>query len=92
VPYKVIFKPSAASGFGRLSQGRKKAIAKKIDELENDAQPPGAINLDGFPTLWRVTANDVRAIYHEPIGNTIYVLRIGYRSDVYEGLRALLQK
>ena len=51
--YRVIFKQAAQWEFERLTQGQRKAIAAKIDELETNPEPPGAIRLEGYPKFWR---------------------------------------
>jgi mRNA-degrading endonuclease RelE of RelBE toxin-antitoxin system len=91
VSYRVIFKQAAQWEFERLTQGQRKAIAAKIDELETNPEPPGAIRLAGYPKFWRIAARNVWAKYLAPLPNgVIYILRVATRNSAYAELAPLL--
>jgi mRNA-degrading endonuclease RelE of RelBE toxin-antitoxin system len=77
--------------FDHLSQGQKKAIFNKIKELRKNSKPAGAISLEGYPHLWRISAGNVRAIFEQPNSSgEIFVLRIARRRVAYDDLDDLL--
>ena len=80
------FDPRAKRDLDRLNDGGRKAIIGKIQLLQDDASPPAAKALGGALTgLWRLTADNVRAIYEPPDEKgTIWIRAIGNRRSIYD--------
>jgi mRNA-degrading endonuclease RelE of RelBE toxin-antitoxin system len=87
--YKVSFDARAKRDLDKLGDGARKSIIGEIELLESDASPPSSKALDeplnGF---WRLTADNVRAIYEPPdASDTIWIRAIGYRRSIYEDFK-----
>jgi mRNA interferase RelE/StbE len=85
---QVSLKPSARRDFEKMPRKAQQALARKIDLLAVDAQAAGEEKLAGHEGLFRIRAGDYRAVY-ERGGDTIMILRLGDRKEIYKMLRRL---
>lgn len=85
---RILLKPSARRDFGKMPRKAQQALARKIDLLAVDAHAAGEEKLAGHEGLFRIRAGDYRAVY-EKDGDTIMILRMGDRKEVYRMLRRL---
>lgn len=72
-----------------------KPAEKYLHKLTDDMQfrlekainaiPDGDIkSLKGYPNIYRLRVGDIRVIFRKGDGDTIYILRIGSRGDIYK--------
>lgn len=84
MPYRVLFKPSAARELNRLPLALTERIERAIDALVAEPRPASVKKLQGAANLWRVRVGDYRIVYEiHDREIVIVVLRIAHRKDVY---------
>jgi mRNA interferase RelE/StbE len=83
--YRVRIKKSAAKELERAEPiAVRQAIAGKIRRLADDPRPPGCEKLAGYSDRFRVRHGAYRIVYSVADDVlTVFVVRIGHRSDVY---------
>jgi mRNA interferase RelE/StbE len=83
-PSNVIVLPRALRLLRKLPLNIRPAVAQAIDDLANDPRPPGVG--PGPDGTHRVKVGDYRIVYDIVDAQiTIYVVKVGHRSDVYKG-------
>ena len=59
-------------------------LAKSIDALTTDPEPPGCKSLKGAPSVLRVRVGDYRIVYRiYRDRRTVLVIDIDHRKDIY---------
>ncbi|MBD3616644.1 MAG: type II toxin-antitoxin system RelE/ParE family toxin [Gracilimonas sp.] len=85
--WKVQIERKAQKELKKIPDPYKSNIIDTIEQLTEDARPPGCTKLKGASDLWRVRVNDYRVVYQiKDEQLLILVIRIGHRKDIYEGL------
>lgn len=83
--YRVALKSSAEKELLRLPDPILARIFPKIEALTANPRPFGSKKLHGSRDLWRIRVGDYRAIYAiDDKAQTIHVMRIAHRRDVYD--------
>ena len=91
--YKAVFRGNALKEFEGLSQGQKKAIAKKIKAIQADPFARGSVELKKYAPLRRIKAGDARMIY-DPEPDTqgqLSMWRFGVDHSIYDDLGDLYE-
>lgn len=87
MPFQVIFKASALKQFDALPDKARQRVTKKIDLLQENAKPDGAVKLSGHDDLWRLRFGKCRIVYTRPdASDVIRVLKIERRDKAYRDL------
>ena len=64
-----------------------KRVGERIDALSLDPRPHGCLSIQGLKGSYRLRAGDYRIVYVVDDPNQmVSVVRVGHRSDVYQGL------
>ena len=85
--WNVEIERKAQKALKKIPDPYKSNIIEAIEELTNEARPPGCTKLKGASDLWRVRVNDYRIVYQVKDEKLhILIIRIGHRKDIYEGL------
>jgi mRNA interferase RelE/StbE len=85
--YRIEFRASALKALRKLPRAAQVALGVRIDKLAADPRPHGAIKLVGKHDMYRVRVGNYRIVYSiEDDRLMVYVLDVGDRKDVYEGL------
>lgn len=84
VSYKIIYKRSAAKELRKLDKQAGRRVFEAIEALASDPRPRGCVQMEGRPSF-RIRVGDYRVVY-EVLDKemTVYVIRVGYRRDVYK--------
>lgn len=87
--YKVFFKKSAAKELDDLP-GKKdrQRIVARIQHLSENPRPSGVEKLSGTDEKYRIRQGNYRIVYEiADTDETVTIVKIGHRKDVYRGLR-----
>jgi len=85
--WKVEIERNAQKALKKIPIPYKSNIIEAIDSLAEDPRPEGCSKLKGHTGLWRIRVNTYRIIYQIKDNQLIIlIIRIGHRSDIYEGL------
>ena len=81
MPYEIRYHPTARKVLARLDAATHRRILEAIDTLKEN--PYRGKKLQGFDVgQWRFRVGDYR-IRYDIIEETVFILRIGHRRDVY---------
>ncbi|WP_417463256.1 type II toxin-antitoxin system RelE family toxin [Kordiimonas sp.] len=83
---EVVISPAAERDLRKLNPRALKAVAKAIDQLEQNLRPRGVEKIQGHPGFYRIRAGDFRVIYYPMTGDRIAVLVVADRKDAYRGV------
>jgi len=88
VPYRIELSERAQRRLGRIEPRSAERIREAIDGLAGDPRPPGTVALSGFiPRAYRIRIGDFRVVFLiEDDTQTVFVIEVGHRRDVYRGL------
>ena len=82
-PYTVNIPPHVARQLRALPPAAYPAVRAAIRQLEHDPRPPGCRRMSGQPG-WRVRAGNYRVVYDsDDTTQTVTILEVGHRRDVY---------
>ena len=82
--YAVFITRKAQSELESIPTPASQSIEVKLRSLGGDPRPHDCKKLRGTKNTWRIRAGDYRVIYQiEDAANTVTVIKIGHRSDVY---------
>lgn len=77
----------AQKALKKIPDPYKSNIIETIDDLTSEPRPHNCTKLKGASDLWRVRVGTYRIVYQINDDQLlILVIRIGHRSDVYQGL------
>jgi len=77
----------AQKALKKIPNPYKSNLIEAIDSLTKDPRPEGCKKLKGKSDLWRIRVNAYRIVYQIKGDQLrILIIRIGHRSDIYEGL------
>lgn len=85
--WKAEIERKAQKALKKIPDPYKTNIIETIDELASDPRHHDCTKLKGATELWRVRVGTYRIVYQirdEQL--LVLIIRIGHRSDVYEGL------
>lgn len=83
--WSVEFTRHALKQLGKLDEQVRRRVVRAIQELADEARPPGAKKLVGESDHWRIRVGDYRVVYVIDDGELIVlVVRVAHRSRVYE--------
>ena len=78
---EIQYAKSAAKSIGAMDKPTKQRIKKAIEEL-----PEGDVkSLKGSDTLYRLRVGSWRIVFSHPAKETILIVKIAPRGDVYKG-------
>jgi mRNA interferase RelE/StbE len=85
--WQVQIERKAQKTLDKIPNPYKSNIIETINDLADQPRPHNCKKLKGFAGLWRVRVGSYRVVYqiHDD-KYIILIVRIGHRSDVYEGL------
>ena len=84
--YKVELRRRVQQSLAKLSEKDRRVVITALESLEQEPRPRGVEKIRGTE-LWRIRKGDYRAIYYiDDREQTITVVRIGHRRDVYRGI------
>lgn len=85
--YTLTFARSARKELEKLPGSVAERVLERIEALQENPRPHGAIKLQGDRNLWRIRVGDYRVIYsiNDP-GKIIDVSIVRHRRDVYRDL------
>lgn len=82
--YSVLLRPAAVRDLRSLSGQMRKRIEAAVDQLSENARPPGARKLAGFDNEWRIRVGDYRILYLiDDQGREVTIARIAHRREAY---------
>lgn len=85
--YRIEIKQRAEKALALIPNPSRRRVAKAIDGLARDPRPAGCRKLTGSDDAYRIRVGDYRIVYLiKDKVLTIYVIRIGHRREVYQGL------
>ena len=85
--YAVEFSRDAKEAMAKLPRDARVAIGSKIDALRTDPRPHGCLKLTNASGYYRIRAGNYRVVYDVRDATLfIFVVKVGSRKDVYEGL------
>ena len=85
--YRVILKPSIEKDLRSLTPSVLKRVFKRIQTLEDDPRPRGALKLAGAEQLYRIRIGDYRIVYTiDADSRQVIVYYVRHRRDVYRSL------
>ena len=87
---KIILSPHAEKRLKKLPKIDQIAIAQKIRSLREDKNILTAEKLHGYIDIYRVRVGSYRLVYRKSV-ESIYIILIGHRKDIYEVLQRLLK-
>jgi len=84
--YQITLHPTAKRELNTLTSNERDRLTDALTDVAGEREPtshPKTKSLEGQPGLFRVRVGDVRAVctLQKP---ELRILRVGYRSDVYE--------
>ncbi len=82
--YTVTIAPAAERQLSALPHPYQTQIARRIDRLVDDPQPPGVEKIAGEERLYRIRAGNYRILYtihHREL--LVLIVKIGDRKEVY---------
>ena len=84
--YKVELRRRVRQSLDRLPEKNHQAVITALKSLEQEPRPRGVEKIRGTE-LWRIRKGDYRVIYYiDDREQTITVVRIRHRRDVYRGI------
>ena len=84
--YKVELRRRVRQSLDKLPEKDHRVVITVLESLEQEPRPRGVEKIRGTE-LWRIRKGDYRAIYYiDDREQTITVVRIGHRRDVYRGV------
>ncbi len=84
--YKVELRRRVRQSLDKLPEKDRRVVITALESLEQEPRPRGVEKIRGTE-LWRIRKGDYRAIYYiDDREQTITVVRIGHRRDVYRGI------
>ena len=82
--YRVAFKPSVEKDLRSLASALVMRIVKRIEALQDDPLPRGAIKLTGPEGLYRIRVGDYRVVYGvDTETKCVTIHHVRHRRDVY---------
>ncbi len=84
----IILSPRAEKELKNLPKFDQIAIAQKIRSLPHSTLT-GEEKLSGYPHVYRVRVGNYRIVYRKT-SQSIYIVLIGHRRDIYRALKDLL--
>jgi mRNA interferase RelE/StbE len=85
--YKLTLARSARKELERLASSIADRILDRVESLQENPRPNGAIKLQGEKDLWRLRVGDYRVVYSvDDTNKTVDVSVIRHRRDVYRNL------
>ena len=86
----VILASSAKKDLKKLEKFTQLAVYKKLRSLEVDSLPQGVKKLSGYKNIYRIRIGKHRIVYQLD-KNTIYIILIRHRRDIYKMVREILR-
>jgi len=84
--YKVELRRRVRQSLDKLPEKDRQVVIATVESLGQEPRPRGVEKIRGTE-LWRIRKGDYRAIYYiDDREQTITVVRIGHRRDVYRGI------
>ncbi len=84
--YKVELRRRVRQSLDKLPEKDRQVVIATVESLGQEPRPRGVEKIRGTE-LWRIRKGDYRAIYYiDDREQTIAVVRIGHRRDVYRGI------
>jgi len=84
--YKVELRRRVRQSLDKLPKKDHQVVITAFESLEQEPRPRGVEKIRGTE-LWRIRKGDYRVIYYiNDQEQTIAVVRIGHRRDVYRGI------
>ena len=84
--YRVELRQRVRQSLDKLPEKDHRVVITALESLEQEPRPRGVEKIRGTE-LWRIRKGDYRAIYYiNDREQTIAVVRIGHRRDVYRGI------
>ncbi len=84
--YKVELRQRVRQSLDKLPEKDHRVVITALESLEQEPRPRGVEKIRGTE-LWRIRKGDYRVIYYiNDQEQTIAVVRIGHRRDVYRGI------
>ena len=84
--YKVELRRRVRQSLDKLPEKDRRVVIATLESLEQEPRPRGVEKIRGTE-LWRIRKGDYRVIYYiNDQEQTIAVVRIGHRRDVYRGI------
>lgn len=81
--------PKAERQLRKLPKIDQIAIARKIRNIGISDKISDDTSLSGYKDIYRSRVGDYRIVYKR-LGDTIYIILIGHRSDIYKVVRRLV--
>jgi mRNA interferase RelE/StbE len=82
--YNLLIRPSAAKELAALPKKDRKRITSKLNSLSAEPRPVGCEKLSGQESMYRLRRGSYRIVYWiDDAGQTVGVIRIRHRKDVY---------
>jgi mRNA interferase RelE/StbE len=84
--YKVELRRRVWQSLDKLPEKERRVVITALETLEPEPRPRGVEKIRGTE-LWRIRKGDYRVIYYiDDQEQTITVVRIGHRRDVYRSI------
>ena len=84
--YQVELRRRVRQSLDKLPEKDHRVVITALESLEQEPRPRGVEKIRGTE-LWRIRKGDYRVIYYiNDQEQTIAVVRIGHRRDVYRGI------
>jgi mRNA interferase RelE/StbE len=84
--YKVELRRRVWQSLDKLPEKERRVVITALETLEQEPRPRGVEKIRGTE-LWRIRKGDYRVIYYiDDREQTITVVRIGHRRDVYRSI------
>ena len=84
VTYRVALEPRARKHLAHMDPVIRRRLAKALDALTTDPEPPGCTPLKGAPGVLRQRVGDYRIVYSvEREQLAVVVIDIDHRRDIY---------
>jgi mRNA interferase RelE/StbE len=85
--YRLIVKPSAEKDLAHLPRPLQRRVLDRLVQMEANPRAPGAVNLAGSKSTYRVRVGDWRIVYEiDDARRIVFVTIIAHRREVYRGL------
>jgi mRNA interferase RelE/StbE len=80
--FKILWNEKAYEELNKLEPSISRRILKKVDELSENPYSKDVKRLKGM-VAYRLRVGDYRIIF-EISGNTIFILKVGHRKNIYD--------
>ena len=80
--YTLTISRRARKQLARIPETDRNRLIEKFDVLQQDPFPVSCKKLRGARNIWRIRQGDYRVVYTVE-GETVTVISVGHRSDVY---------